>query len=260
MANVKDWRGLGASTGVSLSTTAARTAFIPGTDLLSITPRNLSTAVVARFNFCPWAYVFKTADLLATAPTDYTAEAQDGVAATVVTLSGLDTLANGDAVYVGSAVPFRGLAATVASANGTAATIAVTYWDGNSWENITPTDGTASGGATFAVTGNITWTVPADWAGTSLKAAVTTANKNIGVYNEHLYWVRIAVSAAMDASTTLSSLLALNASTTYAEIVSGQTLEQAIHRGLGGQSAIEALTDAGTGNLLVRAGTFSRFP
>lgn len=260
MATVRDWRGLGASKGVSLSTTSAFTTFIPGQNVVSMTPRNLSTAVVARFAFCPWVKVYKTTDALAAAAslTDYTDEAQDGDAATDVVLSSLDTAANGDFVLVGAAVPFRGLVADVDSANSTTSTLAVHYWNGSAWADISPTDGTASGGATFAQDGNITWTVPTAWAGATLDDL--GAGFSDGRTQEHLYWVRLSVSAALDSSTTLNSLIAMNESTTYAEFVSGQTLEQAINRAIGGQSAVEALTDAGTANLVIRAGTFSRFP
>lgn len=261
MATVRDWRGLGASKGVALSTTAAFTSFIPGQNVVSMTPRNLSTAVVARFAFCPWVRVYKTTDSLAAEAnlTDYSDAAQDGSTGTDVTLSSLDTVANGDWVLVGSAVPFRGLNVDVDAANSTSATLSVHYWNGSAWTDISPSDGTASGGATFAQDGNITWTVPTAWTTAKLTDIYTSAFKN-GKTGEELYWLRLSVSAALDSSTTLNSLLAMNESTAYAEFVSGQTVEQAIQRDIGGQSGVEALTDAGTANLVIRAGTFSRFP
>jgi hypothetical protein len=41
-------------------------------------------------------------------------------------------------------------------------TLAVKYWDGNSFADLTETDGTASGGSTFAQTGLISWSPPSD--------------------------------------------------------------------------------------------------
>lgn len=56
------------------------------------------------------------------------------------------------------------------------------------WEDLTITDGTASGGAPFAVTGDITWTDPEDLLETK-------------VNNESGYWYRVKTSANLDAVT-----------------------------------------------------------
>ena len=69
-----------------------------------------------------------------------------------------------------------------------------------------------------------------------------------------LFWMRFQVSVALDSSTTLNSMVALNRSTAYAELPTGFAQEHAIIPGLGGSAAIEALTDAGTANLLVNCG------
>ena len=71
-----------------------------------------------------------------------------------------------------------------------------------------------------------------------------------------LYWTRLSVSAALDSSTTLNSILSLPRSTSYAELVSGMAQEMTLQKGLGGVAAIEALTDAGTANLIVNAYTW----
>lgn len=264
MATVRDWRGLGASKGVALSTTKAITSFIPGQSVISMTPRNFAGAAVARYTFCPWVKVLKTTDdLVAPANlTDYSDEAQDSDTGTSVVASSLGTIAQGDYLLVGAEVPFRGLNVDVDGTNGDAATMSVNYWNGSAWANITPTDGTETGGASLAQDGDVTWTVPAAWASGRLNDIATAPDsnmRNLGIAGLDLYWVQIGFSAALDASVTLDHVLALNESTTYSEMEAGQTLEQAVHRGLGGQSAIEALTDAGTANLVIRAGTFGRF-
>lgn len=260
-ANLRELRLAGAANGVSCTTTATKTPLPLGTKFVSMTGRNYSTAVVIRVNLNPWLTVLKTTDLLATKAnlTDYSEAAQDGSTSTDVVLSSLDTLANLGAVYIGSHVPFAGLTVDVDSANGTAATLAVTYWDGSAWSNITPTDGTASGGATFAQDGDITWTIPAAWVTGKLETAVATAAKRIGLFQQELYWVRLAVSAALDSSTTLNSILAINRSTAYAELVSGVPWEQAVNVGPGGVSSVTSLTDAGTANLLINVATPGRF-
>lgn len=257
----RDIRLVGASKGVSLTDAASHTVLPRGAKFLQLTGRNYSTAVVIRFRLNPWITVLKTSDLLATKAnlTNYSEEAQDGSTSTDVTLSSLATLANSGAVYVGSYVPFAGLVADVDAANGNAATLAATYWNGSAWTDITPTDGTETGGATFGQDGSITWTVPTAWSPTSLEAAVTTAAKNIGILKQPLYWVRLAVSAALDSSTTLNSLIAIGGHTEYGELVAGVPWEQSITVGPYGVASVSALTDAGTANLIINAGAAGDF-
>ncbi len=250
---VGEVRIAGASKGVACTTTAAFTQVPAGTKTIQLIPRNFATAVVVRYALCPWLTVLKTADLLSTF-TDYSQEANDGSTGTDVVLSSLDTLANGDAVYVGSHLPFRGLVVDVDSANSTASVLSVHYWNGSAWTDITPTDGSASGGATFAQDGNITWTVPTAWVKESL-ATTNSLAKGTGMYTDPKYWVRLTVSAALDSSTTLNSLIAMPRSTAYAELPNDVRLEIGIQSGDGGIAAVEALTDAGTANLLINCNT-----
>lgn len=243
----------GAANGVSLSTTRAVTLIPRGTRLLSMVGRNYSTAVVARWTLTPWLSVLKTTDAFATeaAVTDYSDAAQDGSTSTDVVLSSIDTLANGDALFLGAATKFRGITVDVDAANGTAATILVEYWNGTAWTDISASDGSASGGASMAQDGDITWTVPTAWVPVALKHALTTELKGQGITSAVKFWLRISFSAALDSSTTLNSLLAMEESTAYAELPSGQVWEQAVVVGDGGYAAVVALTDAGTANLLI---------
>lgn len=230
--------------GTALSTTRAFIAIPAGIGNVSITPRDFSTAVVAQVALNPFISVIKTNDAMGTAPTDYSENAQDGVAGTLVTLSSLPTLANGGALYVGADVKFGGLMATVVAGNGNGGTMAVTYWDGDSWADISPTDGTSNMNAT----GLISWTVPTDWAPVSL---LTALNRIFAGTGRKQYWVRIATSAAYDSSVTLSSLYAYNQ---YADLlpeyVANEKFSTAIVRGQNG-GCIQALTDAGTAKLIV---------
>lgn len=250
---VGEVRIAGASKGVACTTTAAFTQVPAGTKTIQLIPRNFATAVVVRYALCPWLTVLKTADLLATF-TDYSQEANDGSTGTDITLSSLDTLANGDAVYVGSHLPFRGLVVDVDSTNATASTLSVYYWNGSAWADTSASDGSASGGATFAQDGNITWTVPTAW----VKAPLMTTNSlasGTGMYTDPKYWVRLTVSAALDSSTTLNSLIAMPRSTSYSEITEITPLEFGIQSGDGGVAGVEALTDAGTANLIINCNT-----
>ena len=241
--------------GTALTTTAVRTVLPLGTKWVSLTPRNFSTAVVAQILTNPWLTVLKTTDGGATF-TDYSTEAQDGSTSTSVVLSSLNTLLNGDALYVGSHIPFSGVAIDVDGTNSTASvTLEVKYRKSdNTWATITPTDGTASGGTTLAQDGSVTWTVPADWITCSLTDTgdSTVVGSNPG---GELYWTRWAVDVALDASVTLDHMLSINRSTVYAELVSGQTFEEAVTVGPGGIASVQARTDAGTASLIVNAST-----
>lgn len=241
--------------GLSLTTTLQTAGFPKGTQGVRISPRNFSTAVVARFALNPYLVVLKTSDALATVAnlTDYSENAQDNDTSTLVTLSSLDTNANSNAVWIGAALPFRGLSVDVVSTNSAASVLSGTYWNGSALSNISLTDNTASGGNTFAQDATITWSVPTDWAKATLKTAGSAA---AAIRTDELYWVKLVVSAQLDSSTTLASVHALNRSTAYAEIQDADVWESVIRRGVGGIGSIEALTDAGTANLLVTALTF----
>ena len=249
-------RGAGASKGVALTTTAAFTALPLGTNYVTLMPRNAATAVVVRYALNPWLIIVKTTDAFAAVgnATDYSEEAQDGSTATLVTLSSLSTAANDDYLYVGAHVPFRGVDIDVNATNGNASVLTVKYRkNDNTWADITATDGTTSGGATLAQDGTVTWTVPTDWLSASLRSIGADGfNPNVA-----LYWTRWEVSAALDASVTLSHMLALNRSTTYAEFPTSLGKEFFIKQGVGGTGCIEALTDAGTANLVIEAATLN---
>lgn len=241
------------SKGVALSTTISYTLIPANAKHLFLKPRNFSTAVVAGVLLNPYLTVLKTADALATAPTDYSSAAQDGSAATDVVLSSLDTAANLDFLYVGARVPFGGVQIDVDAANGTASVITVKYRKSDlTWADITATDGTASGGASMAVDGAVTWTAPSDWIASSLREAGDTTLGFTGSSNK-LYWTRWQFSAALDSSTTLNSMLAKNKEITYFELVSGDTFEMALEREY--HTVLQAVTDAGTANLIVNYAT-----
>lgn len=225
--------------GSALPTSLDETAYVPvpkKTRYISLQPQGLSTAVVVQFLLNPRCSVLKTVDDGVTY-IDYSDAAQDGDGATHVVLSSLDELAEGDYVLVGSPVPIAGLYADVDAANGTTSDLAVDYWNGREWVDISPTDGSASGGATMAVDGAITWAVPGDW------------KKQI-INGRDLYWVRLSVSAALDSSTTLDALTPINRSTKYAELVAGSPPLWMVAEGIG---TVQALLDAGTGKLVVNA-------
>ncbi len=244
-----------AAGGTALTTTATYIQIPKGAYHLFMTPRNFATAVVAKIVLNPWLVVLKTTDNMVTAPTDYSEYAQDADTSTLVDVSSLSTLVNGDYLLIGSHLPFRGVYVTVVGTNGAGtATTSVYYNASGTWTDTSATDGTNST-MTFAQSGLVYWTVPTAWTAARLKDLYPTTPDS-DYTNLNYYWTRWSVSAALaDTSVTFSSMVAANRSTAYAEYVSGQTTEERINRGLGGVGCIEALTDAGTANLIADVST-----
>lgn len=257
-------RLVGAANGVALTTTFVTRGLPVNTEWLSLEARNFSTAVVVRYALNPYLTVLRTQDRLATAPTDASDNAQDDNASTEVVLSSQNTWANGGALYVGSHIPFAGLDVDVDATNSNASVLTVNYWNGTAWVTISPTDNTASGGATFAQDGTITWTVPTAWSANTLRGIAASAGDDSDLAStvlfpgaeRPLFWARLEVSAALDSSVTFDSIHAINRSTLYAEITSGKPCPEFwIRRGPGGIGSVQALTNAGTANLLVNVGS-----
>lgn len=243
--------------GLALTTTAKFLPLPKGSQHLFLTPRNFVTGVVAQILVNPWLVILKTTDNLATsaAATEYSDEAQDDSATTEVVLDALDTAANLDFLYIGSHLPFRGvsvdMSADAGEVNGNASVLTVKYrTTGGAWTAVSGlSDGTAAAGATFAQDGLVSWTVPTDWDRKSLRD-IGSAPAGIPHHDLPLYWSRWEVSLALDASVRADAMLAAGRSTSRFELLSGQTLVQRIRRNPGGKGSIEALMDAGTGNLL----------
>ena len=122
-ANLGHQRRTGAASGVAGTTTAAFTPFIKGTEHINLEPRNFaSSAAIIKFALCPYLVILKadSADGLGGHLEDNSDVAQDGSTATSVTLS---AFASGRALYVGSAIPFRGAHIDVDGANSTGSTV-----------------------------------------------------------------------------------------------------------------------------------------
>lgn len=247
--------------GTALTTTAGHIQFPAISEAgktmnghIFITPRNFATAVVAKFKLNPWLTVLKTTDAMATVPTDYSLAAQDAATGTDVTLSSLDTVANGDWVLIGSHEKFRGFYCDVDGTNSTASvTATVSEWRG-SWVDSSDTDGT-SGSTALDQDGLIYWTPSTTWQKVSFRTLYPQITATNYYSDIPMYWVRYEVDKAIDSSVTLNSLVSANRDTHYAELVLMQKLEERINWGFGGFGNIEALTNAGTASLIVNVAT-----
>lgn len=257
------------SGGLAGTTTVKTVGLPPGTKNISVTAHNLSTATVAQFMVNPWLTVLKTADAGATW-TDYSEVAQNDNADSGIVLSSLNTLANGDALFIGSHVPFRGVQTDIEDTNDTASVLTISYWNGSAWADTSNSDGTDVAGDTLKQDGANTWTVPAAWSAASLDTIFATAGENfkgtyvkpvagINIYVAPQYWTRWEVSVALDSSVTAHQMHSLNRSVSYAQISTTHTHEQAIHRGRGGIGSIEYRTDAGTADVNITAGSGSGY-
>lgn len=133
----------------------------------------------------------------ASAYTDRTTEAADDEAEDVALATIFTTAAN-DKLYIGARYAFDGVFVQLLdSVNAVASVLTAKYWKGGSgWTTLSATDGTTSGGATFAVSGRITWTQPTAWE-----------RRDLNGVGEEYFWVELSVSAALTAGTAASQAL-----------------------------------------------------
>ena len=223
-----------------------------GADYLSITPRNFSQdCKAARVLLNPYLTIFATWNAGLTT-VDISDEMQDGDTTDYV-LDDFPLTATGY-IYVGAKVPFSGVKVTLGTGgNDDATVLTVKYWKSGGWTDISDTDGTKVGGDSMKQSGSVTWTVPAAWEKASLSAIGETLPTSARNYATPLYWTRWEWSAALDGDCDVAAMQAINRSTYYAELLAGQTLEAKMSdREI---ASVQALTSAGTANLIVNVGT-----
>jgi hypothetical protein len=238
--------------GTALTTTAGFIQIPPKANHIFITPRNFSTAVVAKFALNPWLTILHTVDTMATEPTDYSNILQDPADTSTLDLSEMAT--GTEFILVGSYIPFRGVYVDVTGTNSAGtATMGVSYSNSAiGWTAFSVTDGTNST-MTLAQDGLVYWTVPTTWVKQTFKELYPACPVNKFYSDVPLYWTKWTPSVALtDTSITVVNMSAANRSTAYGELVSGQSFEERVECGkIGGLGCIEALTNAGTANLVV---------
>ena len=258
-AMLSEFRRASAAGGSDISTRkviALPSGFVYG----QMRPHTLAGgATVAKWSACPYLAVLKTIDNLATTPTDASEAVQAGLATAQLALGALSTFANGDYLLMAASRRYRGVIVDVVAGqvNAVVSVLTAEYWNGSAWVDLSATDGTASGGATFAQDGDITWTMPTAWKKASaqdilvaggLPRADTVPTE---VRMEPLFWTRWKVSVALSATVNVASLFAMSESANDAEARDGQDVELWGAKGVGGLSAVVAVLDAGTGKLIV---------
>ncbi len=241
--------------GTALTTTAKAISLPLGSDWVSITARNLVGADVVRFALNPFLAIIKTSDGLGLLEnlTDLSREMQDGD----TTDTAFDSFTTTDNIYVGAGIPFRGVDVDIGSnAQSAAEVLTVKYWNGHAWIDLSDSDGTETGGnTTMAVDGAVTWSIPSAWARESLVNAEETSLLDTWARTD-LYWTRWEIGGATNNNWDIAQMRSLNRSTAYAELIEGQTYQQAISAsGPGSIITVEALTDSGTANLVINVAT-----
>ena len=133
------------------------------------------------------------------------------------------TPATADRTYFGSSAQFKNLTFAFITA-GSSATYVWEYWNGTTWSTLTVTDGTTS----FTQAGSVTWTVPGNWATTSVNAST-------------MYWVRVRFTGT--APTTNPSVNTVSY-LGWVEVQTG-TNQRDYKQGPGSNSMIVSINDNG---------------
>lgn len=159
------------------------------------------------WNFTPRLKRAQWYDVSALSYTDITVPLTDRTSAQSINSFDGAAAAAGDLLYLGCDVPFRGVYIDVTNTNGTASTMDGSYWNGTAWTDLTLTDGTAATGATLGQDAPVTWTMPTDWATTTVNGSPS------------LFYVFLWVSADLDSTVSIANAVPLGVQTTQASSV-----------------------------------------
>lgn len=108
-----------------------------------------------------------------------------------------------DRLYIGAASEFEALRILMTGTVNANASVLTVKYSGpaagagpSGWPTLTVTDGTITTGKTFAKSGRITWTTPADWQ-----------RETLAGMSDAYYWLELSVSAALTAGTAATQIL-----------------------------------------------------
>lgn len=123
-------------------------------------------------------------------------------AGSAVTLNSMTTTW---AIYLVTRTPINRFYVNVGNANANAETLTVEYWNGTAYTDASATDNTASGGATLAVDGEVTWTLPTDEVASSVSD---------GTHTFYGFVYKLTVSGALDSTVTVTEIIPGHENTT----------------------------------------------
>lgn len=184
--------------------------------------------------------------------TDFTSVLTDRDTATG-TSGAMNSMQTGDRLYVCVDDPIGGLRTTIGNANSTSSTMTVKYSKSDAtFASISVTDGTTSGGATLAITGALTWSVPSDWQAQTLKTLGVTDQGAAGhgdVPAALGFWLEVTVGTAVDSTTSITELWTQNKNTDRMYLRASTEYTISLDRRRIG--AIDAILASGTDTLQV---------
>lgn len=153
----------------------------------------------------------------------------DRVATTYMSIGGMVTV---DYVYLGFSEPALGVYfdMVAGSVNAEAATLDVEYCStpvdlgqAIAFTDVAgDSDGTTSGGATLAVDGVYTWTLPSAWKRSTLGTA------NIPLYSK-CYWIRFKPSGILSATISIAEIIPVYQNVNYAYMEPGVVYPKALN-------------------------------
>lgn len=163
----------------------------------------------------------------------------------------MDDRAAGDRLYICTSDIIGGFYIDMvgASVNGEASVLTLTYWDGSAFTTTSATDNTASGGASFAQDGTITFTAPDALSAPLGGPAPDSILRVLGTQEadaptEQGFWWRFAWTLIFDADTEVENIWTLNKDTNRGYYRYGQEYHVSFDRRNIG--AIEAVLAAST--------------
>jgi hypothetical protein len=116
-------------------------------------------------------------------------------------------VADEDAIYIGSDLPFNHIYVKLSDVNSNAATVTIQYWDDDQWRDVVDTiDETSDGTNTLAQSGFITWTPHRDYGwtreSTNDNSEEVTGLTDVVIYD--LYWAKITFSVDLTADVKIN--------------------------------------------------------
>lgn len=127
----------------------------------------------------------------------YSDEVRDINSATrVAVLDSLNTYAAFECIFIKTKLPAASLTFDMVAPNGTASVLSAYYWNGSDWTAVSNiSDGTSSGGATFAIDGEVTWD------------AIGDAEQEKYMYGTNGFWYQFRVSVQLDVEVEVGSVV-----------------------------------------------------
>jgi len=180
---------------------------------------------------------------------DYTTIATDRLSTTHVPLDAMDN-APADYLYLGFSNPVLGVYVDIGTnANANTATLDVEYCSTAvpgtiAFTNVaSDSDGTDSGGATLAVDGVYTWTLPgSSWVRSTL------GTSSAPLYSK-CYWIRFTPSADLSATVDLNNIIPVYQNTTYGYMEPGVEYQFSLRETLCGGFVVTATAGTPTLNI-----------